>query len=401
MTPDESYPSRSDKSTQNPYLTAALDYHGRGWNVIPISAGTKKPALESWKKWQVQRQSEKEIAEWFSGGTCGVGIICGEISGGLTVLDFDNADLYEAWAAENPSLADTLPTVRTGRGYHVYFRSNLTKSIKRDGFDLKATGYVVAPPSVHPSGEHYKWINPLPPVGEPLPLLGGEYMPMDSGAPQTVVGGPGDSCGFPGDSCGFPGDSCGFSYGILWRADGEWRKRAVEKAIAETLPKSYGNRNRCIFDLAVRLRGLFETVEEAKPAVELWHAKALPNIKTKSFDATWLDFQVSWPKVEHPYYIVLDSAVAAADCRLKDGSCLKQDVYTDDCFRRLLEVCRVLAGQSADKTFFLSRRMAADIVKVDQWTAGNMLNDFCKKGFLEIAEEGTRTKARTYRWLKD
>ena len=66
--------------------------------------------------------------------------------------------------------------------------------------------------------------------GEPLPLLGGEYMPMDSGAPQTVVGGPGDSCGFPGDSCGVPGDSCG-SYGILWRADGEWRKRAVEKAI--------------------------------------------------------------------------------------------------------------------------------------------------------------------------
>jgi len=390
MTPDESYPSQSDKSTTNSYLEAALDYHGRGWNVIPISAGTKRPALESWKEWQEQWQTEKEIAEWFSDGTCGVGIICGEISGGLTVLDFDNADLYEAWAAENPSLADTLPTVRTGRGYHVYFRSNLTKSIKRDGFDLKATGYVVAPPSVHPSGEHYKWINPLPPVGEPLPFFDDlDKLCLPAPIVQERVN-PLPSAGEPlPPSLGQP------------QADGEWRKRAVEKAIEKTLPKSYGNRNRCIFDLAVRLRGLFETIEEAKPVVELWYARALPNIQTKSFNITWLDFQEAWLNIKYPYYISLKRAVAAADCRLKDGSCLKQDVYTDDCFRRLLEVCRVLAGQSPDKTFFLSHRMAAEIAGMSQWTAGNMLKNFCRNGFLAVAKESTRTEARTYRWLKD
>jgi len=321
------------------------------------------------------------------------------------VLDFDLLELYQTWAAENPHLTGTLPTVKTGRGYHVYFRSNYTKSVKLDGIDLKATGYVVAPPSVHESGVIYEWINPLPSAGEPLPFfddLDKLCLPAPivqervNPLPSAVEPLP-PSLGQPQD----PKVNHKTPRTVMWLADGEWRKRAVEAAIAETLPKSPGNRNRRIFDLAVRLRGLFETPEEAKPVVELWHAKALPYIKTKSFDATWLDFQVSWPKVEHPYYIVLDRAVAAADCRLKDGSCLKQDVYTDDCFRLLLETCRILAGQSPDKTFYLSRRLAAGIAGVSQWTAENMLNDFCQKGFLAVAKESTCKKARTYRWLKD
>jgi hypothetical protein len=185
-----------------------------------------------------------------------------------------------------------------------------------------------------------------------------------------------------------------------WMNSGEWRKRMVEKAIEKTLPKSYRNKNRCIFHLAVRLRGLFETIEEAKPAVELWYEKAMQNIQAESFDIIWLDFQEAWLNVEHPYYTCFGNAVDTAFSRLKNGSCLKQGFYTDDCFRLLLEVCRVLAGQSPDKTFFLSRRMAADIVDVNQWTAGNLLSRFCRDGFIERAGERKKFRdAQEYRWI--
>jgi len=35
--------SRVNLRTGNPILAAALEYHQRGWSIIPIAAGTKKP----------------------------------------------------------------------------------------------------------------------------------------------------------------------------------------------------------------------------------------------------------------------------------------------------------------------------------------------------------------------
>jgi hypothetical protein len=58
-------------------------------------------------------------------GVRGVGIILGSSSAPeglyLACRDFDTADSYWAWAEANPELAMTLPTIRTRRGFHVYF----------------------------------------------------------------------------------------------------------------------------------------------------------------------------------------------------------------------------------------------------------------------------------------
>jgi len=395
MTPDESYPSRSDKSTTNSCLEAALDYHGRGWNVIPIYYGTKRPALESWKEWQEQWQTEKEIVEWFSDGTYGVGIICGEISGGLTVLDFDNPELYQIWAAENPSLAGTLPTVRTGRGYHVYFRSNLSKSIKGDGFDLKATGYVVAPPSVHESGEHYKWTIPLPPVGEPLPFFDEEglCLPHHRRADaQTRI-----EAQTPNDPQKNYKQSLPPAPPPLARPE---REKIVEQIINETLPTGAGQRNKKIFWLARKLRGLYETAEEAMPAFERWYHLAKPIIGTKDYEKSRIDFETAWENVKLPADCgPLGQAVLAAKAHLAEGAGVRQTDFVSESVCLLLQICCELSRLRPDGVFFLSQRTAAKVIDTSTQSARNLLLRFCRNGFLE--KVGTPKEKKTTKWKRN
>lgn len=54
-------------------------------------------------------------------------MVCGKISGGLTILDFDEPGFYEKWRGKAGELAQVLPTQQTGsgEGYQVAFRSNL------------------------------------------------------------------------------------------------------------------------------------------------------------------------------------------------------------------------------------------------------------------------------------
>jgi bifunctional DNA primase/polymerase-like protein len=144
-------------------LFPALGYLQRGWSIIPIKAGEKKPALRTWKKYQDELPTEATVKRWFPKGTDrGIGIICGPVSGNLVIRDFDEPGSYEKWKADYPELSRTLPTVATGRGYHVYFRADIDKiKLQGDG-ELRGGGYCLAPPSTHPNGKSYRWLIPLP-----------------------------------------------------------------------------------------------------------------------------------------------------------------------------------------------------------------------------------------------
>jgi hypothetical protein len=143
-------------------LRAALAYRAYGLSVIPLRPKTKEAAIR-WSKYQREMPTETEIRSWFAIDR-NIGIVCGSASGGLVVRDFDDGDAYAAWAYENPDLARALPTVKTLRGYHVYFRvaGECPRLWVTDSGEVRgAGGYVVAPPSTHPDGEKYKWIVPL------------------------------------------------------------------------------------------------------------------------------------------------------------------------------------------------------------------------------------------------
>jgi hypothetical protein len=147
-------------------LDAALDYLRLGISVIPIGShgNGKQPAIREWKPYQTTLPKEIELREWFSrSGLAGLAIIFGPVSGGIYCRDFDNEAAYRVWSAKNPTLAATLPTVRTFRGYHVYFRNKQSLKTKKyaDG-EIRCFGaYCLAPPSKHPEGIIYEWLTPI------------------------------------------------------------------------------------------------------------------------------------------------------------------------------------------------------------------------------------------------
>ncbi len=136
------------------------DYLNASLSVIPIVSKGKIPAVK-WTEYQSERCTEGDLQDWFYSQDYNVGIVTGKLSD-VVVLDIDSDDAYDL--AETKGLPDT-PTVKTGRGFHLYFKyregvRNFQKRKDLPGIDLRGEGgYVVAPPSIHSSGAHYKWVN--------------------------------------------------------------------------------------------------------------------------------------------------------------------------------------------------------------------------------------------------
>lgn len=137
------------------------------------------------KRFQTERPTRAELHTWFgSGHDYGLGVIFGEVSGGLASRDFDSLESYDAWAATYPTLASMLATV-TRRGRHVYcrfaatdvqnFRVRLGKPNGRGAIDIGdgelrvGCCYSVLPPSKLANGFEYRWL--IRPTADSLPLL--------------------------------------------------------------------------------------------------------------------------------------------------------------------------------------------------------------------------------------
>lgn len=143
-------------------LTAALWYSKNGYSIIPVKRD-KKPFI-SWERFIDERADEDIINEWWGRWPeAQLAIVCGRISG-ITVVDADSEDSYRN--LQDNFISDTLmiPTVRTSKGYHFYFRHcpQLTNSTRFfEACDIKNDrGYVLAPPSKNNLGD-YAWLKGL------------------------------------------------------------------------------------------------------------------------------------------------------------------------------------------------------------------------------------------------
>lgn len=170
-------------------------YAALGFNVIPVTAGDKTPAVSSWLTYQRRLSTDAERALWWQSGIPhSLAVVTGEISGNLAVIDCDDMDTARDVIARLPPTM----TVQTGHGMHVYVR--LESARATIGFRLRGKlhhvrcggAYVVAPPSIHPSGAVYRFVDDLDPVtlapeavAEMLEAIGAQ-----SGATGDVQGPP-------------------------------------------------------------------------------------------------------------------------------------------------------------------------------------------------------------------
>ncbi|MHB1865844.1 MAG: bifunctional DNA primase/polymerase [Candidatus Saccharimonadales bacterium] len=182
-------------------LQAALSYAARGWLVVPLhnpkqdvcscrkkncSSPGKHPRTEHGLK--DGSKDPKQIAIWWEKWPdANLGILTGQESG-LLVLDVDGVGgkaSLQALTAAHGNLSKTLyaKTGRTGtdgkrKGCHYYFRAPVGAAIRNSsgilgkGLDIRADGgYVVAPPSLHPSGLLYEWLPPEQPLADVPPWM--------------------------------------------------------------------------------------------------------------------------------------------------------------------------------------------------------------------------------------
>lgn len=142
----------------SPMLDAAIDLLTKQeFSIIPVRAN-KRPLFD-WAEFQSRRPTEEEVEHWWATWPdANIAIVTGAVSG-LVVADADGpAGLV--WMKEH--LPRTGVYVRTGKGWHGYYRhpGGEVRNRGRIGpeVDIRADGgYVVAPPSVHASGQRYEF----------------------------------------------------------------------------------------------------------------------------------------------------------------------------------------------------------------------------------------------------
>jgi hypothetical protein len=133
----------------------ALAYAALGWPVFPCAGKVPRTShgcldatvdidtIEGW---------------WSRWPNANLGIATGQ---NVTVVDLDDTYAKQAWF-ELVGRKLVTPVSKTSRGWHVWLAgSDLANSASRlaPHVDIRGRGgYVVAPPSLHPSGARYEWL---------------------------------------------------------------------------------------------------------------------------------------------------------------------------------------------------------------------------------------------------
>jgi hypothetical protein len=145
----------------NVFRDAALDYLGMGYHPIPVEPRGKRP-LTSWAYYQDVAPTPEQIHEWWTRWPdANIALVLGR---GTFAVDCDTA---EAWDAVKQHIPPDAPLSKTAKGYHALLAGTVPDRVgAAPGVDIRGVGYIVASPSVHPTGHVYHWETPLCPADE-------------------------------------------------------------------------------------------------------------------------------------------------------------------------------------------------------------------------------------------
>jgi hypothetical protein len=381
-------------------LNYALEYHERGWCVIPIKPGSKEPAVR-WKRYQAERSSERQLRTWLSNNNRNIAVVLGKVSGGLACRDFDTMQEYEIWVAKRPRLAKILPTVRTSKGVHVYFVGHVEGIHHTTNGELRGSGgYCLLPPSVHPDGQPYEWVNPL--ANSRLLTIRLELTGFIPNVTEQT------------EKTQQTEQTKAIVMGYSSEVEAKTKKKSkakseveneLETAIVETLPVQVGTRNRKIFEFARAIKSLPQfsdaEPEDLRDIVTVWHRRALPKIRTKEFEETWIDFLKAWPRIKYakgegPMAEIFERAI-----QFEPPPIAVEKYPNNSKLKILVSLCRELQKAAGEGAFFLSARTAGRLLNVSPMHASRWLfllqSDgiiklVCKGGTAETVRQASRYK---------
>lgn len=168
------------ESMSSALIDAALEHAAKGRPVFPCNPETKRPLTARGFK-DASTDARVIVGWWHRWPNAMIGVPTGSAIGAW-VLDIDDPAAFEA-ACDIP-----LPSTRratTGKGYHLYFRwdpalpiINAQRTQKGwgipglPGADVRGEGgYVIVPPSMHPSGKPYVWASEEDASEAPIDLV--------------------------------------------------------------------------------------------------------------------------------------------------------------------------------------------------------------------------------------
>lgn len=387
------------------YLEDALEYSARGWCILPIAQvkkWKKPPYGLKWKPYQTRQPTEDELREWFQmPKLAGLAVLLGPVSGGLYCREFDDAVAYQHWASEHPELAKSLPTVRSKRGWHVYFHSpEKIHTKKYDDGELRGIGcYCILPPSVHQSGHVYSWIIPPPPGRPP------EIDPIEAGLCQEW--GCTDSTeNTEKTELTEPPEATQDHIGNRSEV-GRPRNVDVDALVSLALPTKAHQNHHLLFTLARAVKAEEKRLDRELTGPELdavfaeWYRRAQPFLReVRPRDEYWLEFMAALDSVKYPLGEgVLNQAWERAKKLPLPSVALR---FESQQIRQLIALCRELQRASAPHPFFLSCRMVQRLFALETHTTANhWLRGLASKraGILREVEKGGPKGNRASRYM--
>jgi hypothetical protein len=155
--------TEQDKTAAGDVLAAALFYVARGWPVFPVNG--KTPLTDHGFR-DASTDPDRIRVWWKAHPEAGIGVATGAPSG-LLVVDVDaqkgGARVWKELTQKHGKVPRTAATLTGGGGSHLLFRypGDVPSSAGKLGehVDVRGDGgYVVLPPSPHPSGRAYRWL---------------------------------------------------------------------------------------------------------------------------------------------------------------------------------------------------------------------------------------------------
>lgn len=143
---------------------AALAYIRRGWWVLPIQPGTKKPLAVLVPNGVHGATNDPDVAIDWWGRYPDAGIGIAVKPSGLVCIDIDprngGFETMQRLEAEHGPLVSDIYAFTGGGGQHLVCSSQQVENLPGTlgkGVDLKSDGYFCAYPTIHPNGVRYEW----------------------------------------------------------------------------------------------------------------------------------------------------------------------------------------------------------------------------------------------------